>query len=104
MHRSIVAWSAAALLAFGIGTAVAQPPPPPPNPYGPIPPPRAEVVPPPRTGYYWEPGHWHWNGVQYVWFRGRYVVRGPNYAHYAPGHWVWRPAMGRWVWIGGHWE
>jgi hypothetical protein len=50
MQRSIIAWSAATLLAFGIATAGAQPAPPP-IPYGEVPPPRAEVVPPPRTGY-----------------------------------------------------
>ena len=100
MHRSIIAWSAAALLAFGIGTAVAQPPPPP-NPYGPIPPPRAEVVPPPRSGYYWEPGHWHWNGHRYIWIDGRWVGGPPRRGHYVEGHWRWNG--NHYVWVPAHW-
>jgi WXXGXW repeat (2 copies) len=30
------------------------------------PPPRNEVMPPPRHGYVWAPGHWEWRGHHYV--------------------------------------
>jgi hypothetical protein len=88
------------VLAIGVGSAVAQPPPP-----AGAPPPQYEAVPPPPgERYVWEPGHWHWNGVQYVWFRGHYVIRQAGYGHYVPGHWGWRPGLGRYVWVPAHWE
>jgi hypothetical protein len=86
--------------ATAAGPALAQPPPP----YPPVPPPRYEPVPPPRgERYIWEPGHWQWNGVQYVWVEGRYVARRPHYGHYVPGHWQWAPRLGRYVWRPAHW-
>ncbi|HVY16257.1 MAG TPA: hypothetical protein VHB27_13615 [Rhodopila sp.] len=89
------------LIGWGaIGSAIAQPPPG----YAPIPPPRHEVVPPPPPGgrVVWEPGHWHWDGVRYVWIGGHYVERRPG--HWVPGHWVWAPRQGRWVWAPAHWQ
>ena len=42
--------------------------------------PVVEAVPaPPAPGYVWQPGYWSWNGFQYVWVPGVYVV--PPYAH-----------------------
>jgi hypothetical protein len=83
------------------GPALAQPP----MPYGPIPPPRYEAVPPPPGGaYIWEPGHWHWTGVQYVWIRGHYVIRQAHYHHWMEGHWAWSPQANQWVWQPAHWE
>jgi hypothetical protein len=72
-------------------------------PYGAIPPPRREVVPPPPgTRYIWEPGHWHWNGRAYVWFRGHYVIRQARWGEYVPGHWDHRGP--NWVWVPAHWR
>ncbi len=86
---------------IGIGSAGAQPPPD----YAPIPPPRAEVVPPPpREHVVWEPGHWHWDGVRYVWIDGHYIERGPHHARYAEGHWVWGPREGHYIWMPAHWD
>jgi hypothetical protein len=88
------------VLAIGMGSAVAQPPPP-----GAPPPPQYEAVPPPPgERYVWEPGHWHWDGVRYFWVRGHYVIRQAGYGHYVPGHWRWAPRLGRYEWIGAHWE
>ena len=88
------------LAVAGAGPVLAQPPPS----YPPVPPPRYEQVPPPPGGrYVWEPGHWHWNGVQYVWVGGHYVVRRPHYGRYVPGHWQWAPREGRYVWRPAHW-
>lgn len=87
--------------AGGIGTAVAQPPPPG---YAQVPPPRQEMVPPPPQGgrMIWEPGHWHWDGVRYVWIGGHYIER--RGGHWVAGRWVWGPREGRWVWRPAHWE
>ena len=105
MRRLTAKWlmAASAVCVLGIGSAMAQPPPPP---YATVPPPRAEMVPPPPGGgrMIWEPGHWHWNGAQYVWFGGHYVERRPNYGHYVPGHWAWSPRLGRYEWIAAHWQ
>lgn len=51
------------------------------------PPPRAEVVPPPRAGYAWDPGHWRWEGGGYRWVPGHWAARGPNW-RWVPGHWA----------------
>jgi hypothetical protein len=65
--------------------------------------PVVEPVPaPPGPGYVWQPGYWSWNGVQYVWAPGAYVM-----APYV--HAVWVPGAGvrhgpDWVWVGGHWR
>lgn len=34
------------------------------------PPPRVEVLPPPRVGYVWAPGHWEWVGGRHAWVGG----------------------------------
>jgi hypothetical protein len=67
-----------------------------------VPPPRVEAPPPPRHGYYWEPGHYHWNGYHYVWIQGRSVYGGPRRGEYVPGDWRWNGH--RWVWVPAHWR
>jgi len=71
--------------------------------YPPMPPPRMEPMPPPPGGaYIWRPGHWAWNGRQYVWISGRYVPRQSSYHQWVEGRWVMRG--GRWEWIPPHWR
>jgi hypothetical protein len=69
------------------------------------PPPRHEVVPVlPRERAereVWHPGAWHWNGHEYVWSEGHYVVRPHRGATWVPGHWDRRPRG--WVYVEGHW-
>jgi hypothetical protein len=66
-----------------------------------LPAPVAEVVPaPPAPGYVWQPGYWSWNGVQYVWVPGAYVVAPYLNAVWVPGAWV-RRGPG---WVAGHWR
>ena len=62
--------------------------------YGPPPPPRHEVVPHPRRGMAWVPGHWEWRGHRYVWMQGHWVKARPGYYYREP----------RWVEHGGRWE
>jgi len=83
------------------GCVVSAPPPPPPRAEfrpPPIPVVRYEVPPPPPSPrHIWQPGGWHWNGRDYVWIPGRYIVRLETYHRWVPGHWEHGD------WIGGHW-
>lgn len=68
----------------------------------PPPAPQPEYPPPaPSPTYVWQPGHWWWNGVQYVWAAGNYVERLSASASYVAGHWEQRPTG--WVWVEDHW-
>jgi hypothetical protein len=64
------------------------------------PPPRFEVVPAPRAGFAWDPGHWHWAHGDYVWRPGHWQVVRTGY-HWMPGHWIARGP--NWRWVPGHW-
>jgi len=65
------------------------------------PPERVEVVPPPREGYVYEPGHWRYEGNTYVWRNGEYI-------RYREGHrWVprrWEHEGEHWRFRAGHWD
>jgi hypothetical protein len=63
--------------------------------------PVVETVPaPPGPGYVWRPGYWSWDGVQYVWGPGTYVVAPYVHTVWVPGAWI-RHGPG-WVWVAGH--
>jgi hypothetical protein len=69
------------------------------------PPPRYEVIPPPTRPaeiVQWRPGHWHWDGREYVWIGGEYIERPRPAAVWVPGHWDARGP--RWVWVEGRWR
>ncbi len=96
-----------AALLSGVATASAQGYPPPPPGSAPMAPPapQAEIVPAPPPGpvaVIWQPGHWRWNGYQYVWVPGRYVRPPRPHAIWIEGHWA--PRHGVWVWVPGHWR
>jgi hypothetical protein len=69
-----------------------------------MPPPPAEAGPPPPmpgpNGWVLEPGHWHWNGVTYVW-RPRHWIHERVGWHFVPGH--WQPTGHGPIWIAAHW-
>ena len=74
------------------------------NPYPPVPPLAAEVVPkPPVTAeqLVWQPGHWDWSGGGYVWARGEYVPAAGHGSLWMPGWWS-RTDAG-WTWQPAHW-
>src|ERR687897_3443802 len=50
----------------------------------PPPPPRYEVLPAPRAGYVWAPGHYERYRDQYVWRPGQWMVERPGYRYVAP--------------------
>ena len=51
----------------------------------PPPPPRHERMPGLRAGHAWVPGHWRWNGRDYVWTRGHYEAERRERRHCPPG-------------------
>ena len=70
----------------------------------PPPPVRYEVVPAPRAGYVWAPGHWRLVNDQYVWIGGQWYQARPGY-RYVPDTWErvyisgreqWRYQPSRW--------
>ncbi|MBB2204386.1 YXWGXW repeat-containing protein [Gluconacetobacter takamatsuzukensis] len=67
----------------------------------PMPPPRAEIVPPPRPGWVWVGGGWDWTNGGYAWVPGRYV-RGGRRGGWGPGRWMQRGP--RWVWVRPGWR
>jgi hypothetical protein len=60
------------------------------------------VQPPPGSNYYWVPGFWVWDGHQYVWRHGKYMVRPWSTAVWVPGHWAHH--VRGWYWVPGHWR
>jgi hypothetical protein len=63
--------------------------------------PRHEVVPSPRVGYVWAPGHWAWRNGDWRWIPGHYVREKRGY-YWHPGHWVERD--GRWAFVQPGWR
>ena len=50
----------------------------------PPPPVRYEVMPQPRRGYVWVPGHWEWRGNRHVWKAGYFLAARPGYYYQQP--------------------
>ena len=65
------------------------------------PPPRVEVVPAPRAGYIWSPGHYVWRDGRHVWVAGNFVAERPGYVYVAP-RWVER--SGRYYYQAPRWD
>ncbi|HEX9275615.1 MAG TPA: hypothetical protein VGA51_04350 [Casimicrobiaceae bacterium] len=62
---------------------------------------RVEVVPAPREGYVYEPGHYAWNGSAYVWVDSQFIRSREGRE--------WRPYVlerrgERWHYRAGHWD
>lgn len=64
--------------------------------------PRYEVVPAPRAGWVWAPGHWEWQGNRHVWMQGTWLRERSGYEYRAP-RWVQR-GNGEWILVGNNWE
>lgn len=99
MHKKILAAAAVASALMGVGAAHAQ--------YNAIvsvapPAPRHEVVPAPRAGWVWAPGHYEYRGNEYRWVEGSWVRERSGYEYREP-RWVQR-GDGSWVLVGNSWE
>jgi hypothetical protein len=68
------------------------------------PPPEVETPPlaPPGANLVWDPGHWNWNGSNFVWVAGTFIERPAATAALVPGHWEQR--VDGWDWIPATWE
>ncbi|HYP81848.1 YXWGXW repeat-containing protein [Variovorax sp.] len=69
--------------------------------FGPPPPPVREVVPAPRPGHVWAPGHYEYRKGHYVWSKGRWMDARPGYAYHAP---QWQERNGRWYYNQARWD
>ncbi len=70
------------------------------------PPPMTETIPAPPIGSretYWRPGHWNWDGANWAWSTGAYVIPPRPSVAWVPGHWVLQPTGG-YAWVDGHWQ
>jgi hypothetical protein len=95
MPRHLPSPDASPAIHFAQSTIVIAPSAPPPV--------REEIVPPPpTTDVVWQPGHWQWNGTQYVWVSGAYVARPRPQVAWVPGHWDQSPTG--WTWVEGYWQ
>jgi len=75
------------------------------NPYPPVPPLQAEMVPKPPVSedpLIWQPGHWDWIGRSYVWDPGQWVPKAGHGENWQSGYWTTSPS-GPWVWVPAHW-
>lgn len=69
----------------------------------PMPPPPLRVEPqpaPPGAAFFWIPGHWRWDSIEFVWAPGRWEAARPG-QRWEPAQWVvagpnWRYVEGRW--------
>ncbi|WP_114239311.1 YXWGXW repeat-containing protein [Dyella sp. C9] len=80
--------TAAAGVTVSVGINVA----PPAQPY--------EAVPPPRVGYVWAPGYWHWEGQRHVWVAGYWMPARPGMIYHAAR---WEHARDGWRFHEGYW-
>jgi tetratricopeptide (TPR) repeat protein len=49
----------------------------------------------------WQPGHWDWNGIKYIWTTGQYVPAAGHGNRWRPG-W-WSPRLEGWTWQPPRW-
>lgn len=67
------------------------------------PPERVEVIERPvGRSFVFVPGRWRWNGREYYWTSGRWVVPGRGRSEWVGGHWVRTPRG--WRYAEGHWR
>jgi hypothetical protein len=62
---------------------------------------RVETVPPPRAGYVWVNGNWHWSHHRYNWRKGHWMRARHGYRYVEPR---WERDGRRWRYYDGRWE
>ena len=51
----------------------------------------------------WQPGHVDWNGRDYGFVPGRWIIRTSPEPMWMPGHWTRDPGMAACRWVPAHW-
>ena len=70
----------------------------------PVPPIRTEEIPAPPSSsvvVIWQPGHFDWNGSDYVWIPGEWVDRAGHGTAWQDGYWGGSAPNS--VWVPAHW-
>lgn len=80
-----------AMAQIGVNIVIGTPPPPP----------RYEIVPPPRIGYIWVPGYWDWDGRRHAWAAGHWEQSRSGYLYDRP---QWREGRNGWELRRGGWH
>ncbi len=62
---------------------------------------RVPTPPPSTETLIWQPGHYDWDGADYVWIHGRWVPRAGHGPLWQDG--FWRHTAAGPVWVPGHW-
>jgi hypothetical protein len=55
----------------------------------------------PEPGYMWAPGYWAWDGNDYYWVPGTWVLAPQPQLLWTPGYWGWTD--GTYLWHEGYW-
>jgi hypothetical protein len=55
----------------------------------------------PAPGYIWTPGYWAWDGAEYYWVPGTWILPPYYGALWTPGYWGW--AGGAYIFHAGYW-
>ena len=63
--------------------------------------PQYEVVPAPRAGHIWSPGHHAYRDGRHVWVAGSYIAERPGYVYVAPR---WAERGGRYYYQAPRWD
>lgn len=104
---SAARWATLTGSMLAVQLAACTPPPAAPGaslPFPPVPPPREEAIPKPPVSeepLVWQPGHWDWNGKDYVWISGKWVPRDGHGTMWMDGY--WKRSGSDWIWVPGHW-
>lgn len=56
----------------------------------------------PGPGYVWAGGYWRWDGGDYGWVPGHWVLAERGHERWVPGR--WRHARGGWYYVEGYWR
>jgi WXXGXW repeat (2 copies) len=84
LRRALITCAVTSMLGLGVLAAKARV-------YVSVAPPAAVVETPgtaPAAGYVWTPGYYRWDGNNYVWTGGVWVVPPHRHAHWVAGRWV----------------
>lgn len=60
-----------------------------------------DIPPPPMEEAIWIPGHWRWNGRDYYWVPGTWVIAPEPGLYWTPGYWAYR--QNAFYWNEGYW-